>query len=97
MDPSSRMTKKARIEPEEFQAPPSEPRACSFFQSYHSACYDAYMTGYIFASQVQSEQDILGSHKNRLYLMSKPRPLLIEKSRFAKMSQGHLQKKTRMV
>ena len=54
----------------------------------HSACYDAYMTGYVFASQIIHSQG--KSHQNRLYLMGKDRPLIIEKSNFSKYSKAHL-------
>lgn len=55
----------------------------------HSACYDSYMTGYIFCNQIKKDE-LMISCKNKLYLMGKSRPLLIEKSRFSSLSKGHL-------
>jgi len=62
------------------------------FEQTHSASFDAYMTGYIYASQAYFEEDMT-QHKNRLYLIGKDRPLLIEKSRFGKMSAQHQQQR----
>ena len=56
----------------------------------HSAIYDSYMTGYIFSHQILKNQELLETSKNKLYLIGKSRPLLIEKSRFSQFSKGHL-------
>ena len=56
----------------------------------HSAIYDSYMTGYIFSHQILKNQELLKTSKNKLYLIGKSRPLLIEKSRFSQFSTGHL-------
>jgi hypothetical protein len=53
------------------------------------------MTGFVFLSQILFHPDISSTSKNRLYVMGKPRPLLIEKSSFAKTSAGHEATKAR--
>ena len=57
------------------------------FEVYHSACFDAYMTGFIFAREMLTHN--VDEHKNRVYLMNKEIPLRIEKGGFAKVSVGH--------
>ncbi|KAG9285883.1 hypothetical protein G9A89_013308 [Geosiphon pyriformis] len=61
----------------------------------HMAFYDAYMTGYIFARHLimNAPQDILTLHKNKVYIIGKNIPLLIEKSNFSKTSTGHQAKR----
>ncbi|KAJ3038005.1 Target of EGR1, member 1 (Nuclear) [Rhizophlyctis rosea] len=78
--------------------PPSQPHAtnATLFEKYHSACFDAYMTGFIYAHQLAVYgADAMGGWKNNLYLMGKQIPLRIEKSRFARISEGHKKKKER--
>ncbi|KAJ3108453.1 Target of EGR1, member 1 (Nuclear) [Phlyctochytrium planicorne] len=65
----------------------------SVFETYHSACFDAYMTGYVFCQQLLKYPKLLSEHKNKIYLIGKERPLLIQQSSFAKMSDGHLKRK----
>ncbi|KAI8851922.1 ribonuclease CAF1 [Chytridium lagenaria] len=65
----------------------------NIFETYHSAGFDAYMTGFIFCHQLICYPTLLEDHKNKIYLIGKQRPLLIEKSTFAKMSDGHLKRK----
>jgi hypothetical protein len=60
------------------------PTANGGFDTYHSACFDAFMTGYIFAHQ-RLTHDLTGE-KNRVYLIGKSMPLKIETSRYAKPS-----------
>ncbi|CAG8480250.1 17249_t:CDS:2 [Acaulospora morrowiae] len=64
------------------------------FDNFHSAHYDAYMTGFIFARQLLkfTSTTVLSQYKNKLYLMGKNYPLLIEKSEFAKTSIQHQEK-----
>ncbi|KAI8900463.1 ribonuclease CAF1 [Globomyces pollinis-pini] len=64
----------------------------SLFKQDHSACFDAYMTGYIFAHQLLTEDEVLKFCKNRIYLIGKQMPLIIEKSRYSNFSQNHLLK-----
>jgi hypothetical protein len=69
------------------------------FQIYHSASFDAYMTGTIFINQKQKtisttplvnfEQD----YKNKIYLMGKDVGLCVMKSLFSTMSLEHCRKK----
>eukprot|EP00842_Homolaphlyctis_polyrhiza_P004748 jgi/Hompol1/5274/HPOL_004330-RA len=68
---------------------PATVPSSSLFETYHSACYDAYMTGFTFAHQMLVHQDIKTSHRNRLYLIGKPMPLRIEQSLYAKTSEQH--------
>lgn len=64
------------------------------YDNYHSAHYDAYMTGFIFACQLlkYSSTTVLNHYKNKLYLMGKNMPLLIEKSQFSNTSLAHREK-----
>ncbi|ORX50675.1 ribonuclease CAF1 [Piromyces finnis] len=59
------------------------------FETYHSAYFDAFMTGYVFCCQcIESEEEILGSeHVNKLYIIGKPMPLLIHSSPYTKNSE----------
>jgi target of EGR1 protein 1 len=67
-------------------------KAKSLFEQDHSACYDAYMTGFVFAHQMQVHENILTIARNKIYLIGKQIPLIIEKSRYAKPSKEHLKK-----
>src|SRR3954470_10348334 len=64
------------------------------FDMYHSAHFDAYMTGFIFARQIlkYGETKVINEYKNKLYLIGKNLPLLVEKSQFSKTSDGHNKK-----
>ncbi|KAI9504113.1 ribonuclease CAF1 [Coemansia spiralis] len=54
---------------------------------YHTAAYDAFMTGYIFASYKLQLQDALDEYKNKVYLMGRPsQPLLIKPSMYTSNS-----------
>ncbi|KAJ3021317.1 Target of EGR1, member 1 (Nuclear) [Thoreauomyces humboldtii] len=75
---------------------PPPPSDGTLFEKYHSACFDAYMTGFIFARQLcevgptkTAKEDMC----NRLYLMGKPMPLLVQKGQFTKHSPAHLAKR----
>lgn len=59
------------------------------FKTYHSAYFDAFMTGYVFCCQcIECEEDILNSdHVNKLYVIGKSMPLLIRSSPFTKNSE----------
>ncbi|KAJ3168092.1 Target of EGR1, member 1 (Nuclear) [Irineochytrium annulatum] len=59
------------------------------FETYHSACFDAFMTGFVFAVQLAEHPEILEKQRNMLYLMGKERPLPLKGSSFSKTSQGH--------
>lgn len=66
----------------------------------HRAGFDAFMTGYIFAftcSQLkqreeESEDTLMPSSVNKVYLSGKAAPLNIVKSTFAKSSKAHMEK-----
>ncbi|KAJ3227524.1 Target of EGR1, member 1 (Nuclear) [Clydaea vesicula] len=75
------------------------------FENYHSACFDAFMTAFVFSHQrFKYEHFIAGDkhltkketdfefNKNKIYLMGKDFPLKIEKSMYSKFSSGHLKK-----
>ncbi|CAI2184630.1 17287_t:CDS:2 [Funneliformis geosporum] len=64
------------------------------FDTYHSAHFDAYMTGFIFARQIlkYNKSKVMNEYVNKLYLIGKNLPLLVEKSQFSKTSDGHKQK-----
>ncbi|PVU85787.1 hypothetical protein BB560_006901 [Smittium megazygosporum] len=57
-------------------------------QTYHSGVFDAYMTGYIYASISHTNQ--LDSYKNKIYLIGKDIPLIIQKSKFSANSQNFI-------
>jgi target of EGR1 protein 1 len=61
----------------------------SEFTQTHSAAFDAFMTGYIFAHQQITEENILHLARNRIYLIGKQLPLMIEKSRYTNVSKPH--------
>ncbi|KAG9321376.1 hypothetical protein KVV02_002108 [Mortierella alpina] len=60
-------------------------------EKFHSAYYDAFMTGTIFAHQLNQHKpdEIEAQAKNKIYLIGKSFPLMVEKSAFAKFSPGH--------
>lgn len=60
-------------------------------EKFHSAYYDAFMTGTIFAHQLNQHkpEEIEAQAKNKIYLIGKSFPLMVEKSAFAKFSPGH--------
>ncbi|KAG0208446.1 Target of EGR1, member 1 (Nuclear) [Mortierella sp. GBA30] len=60
-------------------------------EKFHSAYYDAFMTGTIFAHQLNQHKpdEIEAQARNKIYLIGKSFPLMVEKSAFAKYSPGH--------
>ncbi|KAF9948436.1 Target of EGR1, member 1 (Nuclear) [Mortierella alpina] len=60
-------------------------------EKFHSAYYDAFMTGTVFAHQLNEHKpdEIEAQAKNKIYLIGKSFPLMVEKSAFAKYSPGH--------
>ena len=66
------------------------------FETCHSACFDAYMTGFIFAHQLSAIPNLLQEHGNRLYLIGKSIPLRIEYSRYSRTSEQHQSLKKRI-
>ncbi|CAO3573058.1 unnamed protein product [Mortierella alpina] len=60
-------------------------------EKFHSAYYDAFMTGTVFAHQLNQHKpdEIETQAKNKIYLIGKSFPLMVEKSAFAKFSPGH--------
>ncbi|KAJ3028838.1 UNVERIFIED_CONTAM: Target of EGR1, member 1 (Nuclear) [Siphonaria sp. JEL0065] len=80
----------------------------TLLQTYHSASFDAYMTGYVFCVQFQQLHppknaapstpkerlaEFVKAYGNKLYLIGKDIPLSIVKSSFAKTSVGHVRQK----
>ncbi|KAI7834714.1 CAF1 family ribonuclease-domain-containing protein [Kickxella alabastrina] len=64
-------------------------KASSDLQStmYHTAAYDAFMTGYIFASYRNLLQKKVSKYRNKVYLMGRPgQPLLIKAGIYATSS-----------
>ena len=65
----------------------------------HTAYFDAYMTGYVFLHQTLDSWRRTGNFaeleeiRNRLYIIGKPIPLLVEKSAFTKCSDVHMVKR----
>ncbi|KAI8326247.1 ribonuclease CAF1 [Martensiomyces pterosporus] len=54
---------------------------------YHTAAYDAFMTGYIFASYRILLGEKIGEHINKVYLMGRPgQPLLVKAGMFSSNS-----------
>ncbi|KAJ3158874.1 Target of EGR1, member 1 (Nuclear) [Geranomyces michiganensis] len=106
---ANEMEKEELAQPPDAPLPPlaSQPNPAS--QHFHSAGFDAYMTGYLFAwyfakfhtaapsASSQPAQPLPTSLKdaigNKLYLMGKDIPLLVEKSAFAKTSVEFRRKK----
>ncbi|KAG0258272.1 Target of EGR1, member 1 (Nuclear) [Mortierella polycephala] len=60
-------------------------------EKFHSAYFDAFMTGSIFSHQLNQHkpEEIETQAKNRIYLIGKSFPLIVEKSAFAKFSPSH--------
>ncbi|KAF9173265.1 Target of EGR1, member 1 (Nuclear) [Mortierella sp. AD010] len=60
-------------------------------EKFHSAYFDAFMTGTIFSHQVNQHQaeEVDAKARNKIYLIGKSFPLKIEKSAFAKYSREH--------
>ncbi|KAG0343483.1 Target of EGR1, member 1 (Nuclear) [Podila humilis] len=59
--------------------------------SFHSAYFDAFMTGTIFAHQLNEHyaEEMEKKAKNKIYLIGKSYPLNVEKSAFSKFSPSH--------
>ncbi|KAI8925502.1 ribonuclease CAF1 [Entophlyctis helioformis] len=74
-------------------ATPASAAISNLFETYHSACFDAYMTGFIFAHQCLAHPETTAEHGNRLYLIGKSIPLRIEKSLYARTSDEHERKR----
>ncbi|KAJ2827778.1 hypothetical protein FBU31_003083 [Coemansia sp. 'formosensis'] len=53
---------------------------------YHTAAYDAFMTGYIFASYRLVLEDKMSDYKNKVYIMGLDSPLLIQAGLYANTS-----------
>ncbi|KAJ2793767.1 hypothetical protein H4S07_006953 [Coemansia furcata] len=53
---------------------------------YHTAAYDAFMTGYIFASYRLVLEDKMNDYKNKVYIMGLDSPLLIQAGLYANTS-----------
>lgn len=66
----------------------------SSFEQYHSASFDAFMTGYIHASQLCQGQ--AQETKNKVFLMGKDYPLLVKRSVYEKLSEQHIAKMKKM-
>jgi target of EGR1 protein 1 len=60
-------------------------------EKFHSAYYDAFMTGTIFLHQLHHHgiETIESQAKNKIYLIGKSFPLTVEKSSFTKYSPSH--------
>jgi target of EGR1 protein 1 len=60
-------------------------------EKFHSAYFDAYMTGTVFSHQMNQHQpdSIELQAKNKVYLIGKSIPLIVEKSAFGKYSPEH--------
>ncbi|CAG8436270.1 8038_t:CDS:2 [Ambispora gerdemannii] len=65
--------------------------------TYHTAFFDAYMTGYIFARHLVHLKEDINTQKNKLYISGKNIPLLVEKSKYGKTSSAHEEKKREKV
>ncbi|KAF9157573.1 Target of EGR1, member 1 (Nuclear) [Actinomortierella ambigua] len=63
-------------------------------EKFHSAYFDAYMTGTVFSHQLNlhTRTVIEKEARNRVYLIGKSFPLATEKSSYAQYSPGHIQK-----
>ncbi|KAJ2025193.1 hypothetical protein IWW57_003464 [Coemansia sp. S610] len=53
---------------------------------YHTAAYDAFMTGYIFASYRLMLEDKMSNYRNKVYIMGSDNPLLIQAGPYARTS-----------
>lgn len=60
-------------------------------EKFHSAYYDAFMTGTIFLHQLHHHgiETVESQAKNKIYLIGKSFPLIVEKSNFTKYSPSH--------
>ncbi|KAG0198456.1 Target of EGR1, member 1 (Nuclear) [Mortierella sp. NVP41] len=60
-------------------------------EKFHSAYYDAFMTGTIFLHQLHHHEveTVEAQAKNKIYLIGKSFPLTVEKSTFTKYSPSH--------
>uniref|UniRef100_A0A2P2I067 Target of EGR1 protein 1-like n=1 Tax=Hirondellea gigas TaxID=1518452 RepID=A0A2P2I067_9CRUS len=70
----------------------------------HSAGFDAYMTGFIFASYISQQNKLITSdsfsseaislteHVDKVYLMGKNFPFLVRRTAFSKLSKNHTDK-----
>ena len=60
-------------------------------EKFHSAYYDAFMTGTIFLHQLHHHkiETVESQAKNKIYLIGKSFPLTVEKSTFTKYSPSH--------
>ncbi|KAG0296409.1 Target of EGR1, member 1 (Nuclear) [Dissophora globulifera] len=60
-------------------------------EKFHSAYFDAFMTGTIFSHQLNQHTPELieGQAKSKIYLIGKNFPLMVEKSAFSKYSAEH--------
>jgi len=60
-------------------------------EKFHSAYYDAFMTGTIFLHQLHHHEVemVEAQAKNKIYLIGKSFPLIVEKSNFTKYSPSH--------
>ncbi|KAF9921486.1 Target of EGR1, member 1 (Nuclear) [Linnemannia zychae] len=65
-------------------------------EKFHSAYYDAFMTGTIFLYQLHRHgiETIEAQAKNKIYLIGKSFPLTVEKSNFTKYSPSHERQRT---
>ncbi|TPX46987.1 hypothetical protein SeMB42_g03014 [Synchytrium endobioticum] len=78
----------------------SLPATTAVFEVYHSAAFDAYMTGCVFARQ-QLHHTVKGGngvkeHVNKINVMGKDKPLLIQVSPWSKTSQRHREMTVRL-
>lgn len=60
-------------------------------EKFHSAYYDAFMTGTIFLHQLHHHEieTVESQARNKIYLIGKSFPLNVEKSTFTKYSPSH--------
>ena len=75
-----------------------EPEAPKRFVNSHRAGFDAFMTGFSMAAFLARKEkgDAASEHANKVYLVSKDFPLLIQKSVFANVSTSHYMKFERL-
>ncbi|KAJ1944417.1 hypothetical protein FBU59_002605 [Linderina macrospora] len=87
-------SKKGRKASKNSEEPASKPGNGDHKNMYHTAAYDAYMTGFIFASYQIRLGEGIGEYLNKVYLMGRPdQPLLIKPSLFASNSLTYVQTK----
>lgn len=87
---TSNKRSKASAENDTLPSEPTEPTepadpVTTSESMYHTAAYDAFMTGYIFACyRLSQDERQIDEFKNKAYLMGKPdQPLLIKESSFS--------------